>query len=316
MDISVVIPNYNGENLIKKNLDKVAEIIYDFSKKKDKKAEIIVVDDNSQDNSIEELEKIKKSWSEKLKIKIIKNDRNYGFSTTANNGVRIANGEILILLNTDITPENDFLTPLLKYFEDEDVFAVGCMDKSVEKEGIVLRGRGTGEWKRGFLSHRKGRINKNKSLWVSGGSGAFRRSIWQKLGGLNEIYNPFYWEDIDLSYRALKSGYKLFFEKESTVIHEHEKGAIKSKYTPYDVKKIAYRNQFIFVWTNADSSLILTNMLFLPYHILKAVFNMDKAFFVGFFKAIILLPRILSVRSENRKLFIKTDNQIISEVEK
>lgn len=316
MDISVVIPNYNGENLIKKNLDKVAEIIYDFSKKKDKKAEIIVVDDNSQDNSIEELEKIKKSWSEKLKIKIIKNDRNYGFSTTANNGVRIANGEILILLNTDITPENDFLTPLLKYFEDENVFAVGCMDKSVEKEGIVLRGRGTGEWKRGFLSHRKGGINKNKTLWVSGGSGAFRRSIWQKLGGLNEIYNPFYWEDIDLSYRALKSGYKLFFEKESTVIHEHEKGAIKSKYTPYDVKKIAYRNQFIFVWTNADSSLILTNMLFLPYHILKAVFNMDKAFFVGFFKAIILLPRILSVRSENRKLFIKTDNQIISEVEK
>jgi len=314
MDISVVIPNYNGENLIKKNLNKVAETIYNFAKKKNKKAEIVVVDDNSQDNSIEELEKIKKNWDGKLKIKVIKNDKNYGFSTTANNGVRIANGEILILLNTDITPENDFLTPFFKYFDDESVFAVGCMDKSIEKDGVVLRGRGTGEWKRGFLTHRKGNIDKNKTLWVSGGSGAFRRSIWQKLGGLNEIYNPFYWEDIDLSYRALKSGYKLFFEKESTVIHEHEKGAIKSKYTPYQVKIIAYRNQFIFVWTNADFSFILTNLLFLPYHMLKALFNADKAFFIGFFKAIVMLPKILDVRSNNKKLFIKTDSQIISEV--
>lgn len=316
MDISVVIPNYNGENLIKKNLNKVAEVIYDFSKKKNKRAEIVVVDDFSEDNSMEELGEIKKSWEGKLKIKIIKNDKNYGFSTTANNGVRVANGEILILLNTDITPENDFLTPLLRHFEDKNVFAVGCMDKSIEDKGVVLRGRGLGEWKRGFLSHRKGNIEGSNTLWVSGGSGAFRRSIWQKLGGLNEIYNPFYWEDIDLSYRALKSGYRLFFEKESIVIHEHEKGAIKSKYSSHQVKIIAYRNQFIFVWTNADFSILLINLLFLPYHILKAVFDMDKAFFIGFFKAIVLMPKILEASSENRKLFVKTDYQIVTEVNK
>lgn len=316
MDISVVIPNYNGENLIKKNLNKVAEVIYNFSKKKNKRAEIVVVDDFSEDNSMEELGKIKKNWEGKLKIKIIKNDKNYGFSTTANNGVRIANGEILILLNTDITPENDFLTPLLKHFEDKNLFAVGCMDKSIEDKRVVLRGRGLGEWKRGFLSHRKGNIEGSETLWVSGGSGAFRRTIWQKLGGLNEIYNPFYWEDIDLSYRALKSGYKLFFEKESNVVHEHEKGAIKSKYTPYQVKIIAYRNQFIFVWTNADFSILLTNLLFLPYHVLKAAFNLDKAFFIGFFKAIVLMPKILEASFKNRKLFVKTDYQVISEVNK
>ena len=314
MDVSIVIPNYNGENLIKKNLNKVAETLYKFSKEKNKKTEIVIVDDFSQDNSIKELENVVKEWEGRLKIKFIKNDKNYGFSTTVNNGVRIANGEIVILLNTDITPENDFITPLLLHFKDEDVFAVGCMDKSIEKEGVVLRGRGLAKWKRGFLIHRKGDVKGDKTLWVSGGSGAFRRSIWQKLGGLNEIYNPFYWEDIDLSYRALKSGYKLFFEPKSVVIHEHEKGAIKSKYSPLEVKIIAYRNQFIFVWSNADFSYILLNVVFIPYYIAKAILNKDKAFFIGLLKAILLLPRIVDINFKNRKLFIKTDAQIINEV--
>lgn len=314
MDVSIVIPNYNGENLIKKNLDKVTETLYNFSKEKNKKTEIVVIDDFSQDNSIKELERISGKWNEKIKIKVLRNKKNYGFSTTVNNGVKIAKGEIVILLNTDITPENDFITPLLLHFKDVSVFAVGCMDKSVEKVGIVLRGRGLGEWQRGFLVHRRADVNKNKTLWVSGGSGAFRRGIWQKLGGLNEIYNPFYWEDIDLSYRALKSGYKLFFEKESMVIHEHEKGAIKSKYTPYQVKIIAYRNQFVFVWSNADLFYILLNIIFIPYHMLKAVLNTDKAFFIGLFKAFLLLPKIIEVGLENRKLFVKTDKEVIEEV--
>ena len=116
---------------------------------------------------------------------------------------------LYILFNTDVYPDKDFLTPLLSHFKDEKVFAVGCMDKSIEGKDVVLRGRGIGVWKRGFLVHEKGEIEKSDTLWVSGGSGAFRKSIWDKLGGLNELYNPFYWEDIDLSYRAQNQDTKL-----------------------------------------------------------------------------------------------------------
>ena len=78
------------------------------------------------------------------KIKVLLSEKNLGFSPTVNKGVKAASGEIIILLNTDIYPEKGFLKPLLAHFKDEKVFAVGCLDKSIEGEKTVLRGRGLG----------------------------------------------------------------------------------------------------------------------------------------------------------------------------
>lgn len=298
--ISIVIPNYNGENLLKKNLPKVFQAVL-FSKNH---FEIIVVDDGSKDGSV--------SFLKKQKVRLIKNSKNLGFSSTVNKGVKEAGGEIIILLNTDVYPEKNFLASLLPYFKDPQVFAVGCLDKSYENGKVVLRGRGLGRWSRGFLVHRRGDVDRDNTLWVSGGSGAFRRNIWNKLGGFNELYNPFYWEDIDISYRALKSGYKVFFEEKSIVNHEHEKGAIMKTYSNFKIKSIAYKNQFIFVWENAtDFSLQLVHIVLLPYHFIKALVSMDWAFFIGFAHAFVLLPKIIQSSLRFQKLFIKSDKEII-----
>lgn len=313
MNISIVIPNYNGEKLLEKNLPKVLEAISFYNKSG---IEIIIVDDASTDNSLEVIKD--------RSVVVIKNKKNLGFSSTVNNGVKRATGDIIVLLNTDVYPQENFLEPLLKYFEDDpstssgepSVFAVGCLDKSIEGGKIVERGRGLGEWKRGFLIHRRGDVNKTNTLWVSCGSGAFRKSIWDKLGGLNELYNPFYWEDIDLSYRALKSGYKIFFEPKSIVFHEHEKGAIKEKYTSSQVKIIAYRNQFIFVKENAtDINLKFLHLVWLPYHFAKALLARDWPFFTGYFKALVLLPKIIESSLKYQKTFIKKDKEVIAEIQ-
>lgn len=299
MNLSVVIPNYNGEELLKKNLPKVLFAVGD--------AEIIVVDDASVDGSLEVLDSFKE------KIKVIKNEKNLGFSSTINRGVNVAKGDIVILLNTDVIPERGFLSSLVSHFKDESVFAVGCMDKSIENGKIVLRGRGIGRWQRGFFVHARGEVNKTNTLWVNGGSGAFRKTIWEKLGGFDELYSPFYWEDIDLSYRALKSGYKILFEPKSIVVHEHEKGSIKKKYSESEIKTIAYRNQFIFVWKNVtDLDLQFLHILWLPYHFLKALIRADLIFFLGFMKAFILLLKIIKSSFKAQRLFINTDRKIIS----
>lgn len=306
MNISIVIPNYNGEDVLKKNLSRVLSEVKNY---KDGKTEVLVVDDASSDNSVS----ILKEYEEKYNtLKVYVRKRNEGFSSTVNEGVSHANGDIVILLNTDVYPEKGFLIPLVENFKDQSVFAVGCMDKSIEEDKIVLRGRGVGIWRRGFLVHRKGEVTKKSNLWASGGSSAFRRDIWNKLGGLNELYNPFYWEDIDLSYRAQKSGYKVIFEPESIVFHEHEKGAIKKTYSSFRIKTIAYRNQFIFVWSNAtDFNLRILHLIFLPYHFIKALLRFDIAFFLGFFRALILLPKVIEFNSKSKKLFIKKDKQVI-----
>ena len=306
MNLSIIIPNYNGESLLKKNLPKIFDNLND---QKEYKYEVIVVDDASTDSSISYLEKLVKEFEN---LRFFVNEKNLGFSSTVNKGVSQSRGEVIILLNSDVYPEENFLKPLLGHFSDEDVFAVGCLDKSIEREKVVLRGRGLGEWKKGFLIHKRGEVNKNNTLWVSGGSGAFRKSTWEILGGFNELYNPFYWEDIDLSYRALKSGYRVLFEPKSVVYHEHEKGAIKSKFNKNQIKAISYRNQFIFSWENAtDYSLQVSHLIFLPYHIVKALFRMDFAFFIGFLNALSLLPKVITSSFKYKKTFVKKDKEVM-----
>lgn len=309
MSISVIIPNYNGEKLLQKNLPSVINALKNYQGEK----EIIIVDDGSEDSSKNVIKNFINNKS--IKIKLLENESNLGFSSAINKGVKNASGEIIILLNTDVAPQENFLLPLLSHFSDQNVFAVGCLDKSIENGKVIERGRGLGQWRHGFLVHRRGEVNKKNTLWVSGGSGAFRKSIWGILGGLNELYNPFYYEDIDLSYRALKSGYKLVFEPKSVVTHKHHEGSIKQRFSESQVKRIAYRNQFIFVWENAtDWNLQFAHFYWLPYHLIKAILRLDKEFFTGFFSALILFPKVIKSSFTAQKLFVKKDKEVIKEV--
>lgn len=313
MNISIIIPNYNGEKLLEKNLPKVIESVKEY---KDGKIELIVTDDASVDNSKTIIESFfSRDQDENITCKFLENKdkKKRGFSKNVNRGVKVARGDILILLNSDVIPDKGFLTPLLSHFNDPSVFAVGCMDESVEGDEIILRGRGIGKWKRGFLMHGKGDIGKKMTtLWVSGGSGAFRKTIWDRLGGLDAIYDPFYWEDIDLSYRALKAGYQTLFESKSIVRHEHEKGVIKMTFKPFFIRCIAYRNQFIFVWKNiSQGNLLLSHIVWLPYHFLKALFRFDFAFFKGFYLAFSKIPTVRRSRKQAKKYFIRKDSTIL-----
>lgn len=314
MNISIIIPNFNGEELLKKNLPHVLEAVKLYRKGK---IEIIIPNDPSTDKSKVIISKFINSIHEKniTGLTVDNNQKNKaGFSKNINRGVMISSGDILILLNSDVYPHKDFLEPLLMHFEDESVFAVGCLDESIENREKVLRGRGVGVFKRGFLSHSAGSLDKKNTLWVSGGSGAFRKSIWDKFGGFDPLYDPFYWEDIDLSYQAQKSGYKVIFEPSSIVTHEHEKGVVKEMFSDDFVKKISYRNQFIFVWKNiTDPYLILLHIFWLPYHILRSLVTADWDFFGGLFLASANFVRINKSRQKAKKSFVKLDHQVLKE---
>lgn len=310
MDISIVIPNFNGRHLLERNLQLITGILRDYKKETSASVEIIIVDDGSKDDSVDFLKRIHDS---EVIISVFEHENNQGFSTTVNKGVLEAKGEIVILLNTDVIPEKDFLSPLIEHFKYKEVFAVGCLDKSIEHGKPILRGRGVGRWERGFLVHRRGEIDKKNTLWASGGSSAFKKSIWEKIGGLDPLYNPFYWEDIDLSYRAIKAGYSVQFEPKSVVTHLHEEGVIKTQFNSSKIKTIAYRNQLWFVWLNiTDWDLLLKHVLWLPYHLLRSLVNKDKEFLIGFLKALIKLPVVLKRRSKHIRFARLTDKEIIN----
>jgi GT2 family glycosyltransferase len=297
LSVSVVIPNWNGVYLLKKHL---ANVI-----KASPAAEIVVSDDQSEDGSVDYLRKNFPS------VKVVARSRRGGFASNVNTGVNKATGDIVVLLNTDVEPESGYLKNLLMHFSDPKVFAVGCMEKSAENGKTVLRGRGIAHWQKGFYVHSRGEVDEYDTAWVSGGSGAFRKSMWDELGGMDTLYNPFYWEDIDLSYRARKAGWKTLFEAGSIVHHYHEEGKIKREFTPTDVKRIVYRNQFIFIWKNvSDGSIILAHALWTPVRLVQALISGDVLMFNGYILAIMRLPDILTKRTVQKKLWRMHDRDL------
>lgn len=310
MKYNVVIPSYNGADLISKNLQSVLNSLADY-----KSSKLTIVDDGSREEDYKKLENYISEVKEKtdIPIELIRKDKNSGFSSAVNRGALDSETEYLILLNSDVSPEKNYLMSVMEDFEkNEKLFGVGCMDKSEEETGTVLRGRGLAIWSRGLLIHRKGSIEKSDTFWISGGSSIIKTEIFKKLGGFDEIYDPFYWEDIDLSFRARKLGYELMFENKSVVIHRHSEGAIKKNFSKKKVTKIAYRNQFIFIWKNiTDAKLVMSHLLWLPYHLIKGVLRGDSAFLLGFLLALIRLPDIIKRRNNQKKYYKKSDLELL-----
>ena len=304
MKVSLVITNWNGADILKKNLPKVIAAVGE--------AEVIIVDDASTDNSAD----VVLNLAEKnANLRLVKKEKNEGFSSTTNAGVEAASGEIVVLLNSDVVPHKDFLKNLLPHFSDPEVFAVGTKDLSHERNGnTVARGRGVGAFKRGYVMHRPGKIISGFTLWANGGSCAVNKSIWRNLGGLNTIYDPAYGEDWDLGYRAWKAGYKILFEPKSIVDHFHEEGSMKKRYSTFYRRAIAFRNQNLFMIVNISDRMFLAEyLLFLPYHLgYKALRRLDFSFWYGFFLFLLKSPRALFFRIQNRKIFVKTDREILS----
>lgn len=311
MKIDIVIPNYNGSHLIKKNIPHVLKALKDF-----KDSSIIIVDDCSTEEDKRQLRLAIDSFnfSSKTPITLIEHKKNMGFSSAVNTGVKASRADLVVLLNSDVMPKEDFLlSPLEKFKNTPDLFAVGCMEESIEGDKTVLRGNGKGAWKRGLILHSKGDVKEEHTFWVSGGSGVFKRELYEKLGGMDKLYNPFYWEDIDLSYRAQKSGFTILFDNKSVIEHRHNEGAIKTHFKKNKINTTAYRNQFTFIWKNiTEPTFLVSHSLWLPYHVLSAIARRDSAFLKGFIYAVLRLPDIISQRNAQKSLYKLSDREVLS----
>lgn len=285
MKFSIVIPNWNGLGLLKKNFKKVLTVGAD---------EVIVSDDDSKDGSLDYLE-------EKFpKVKIVSHKR-LGFAGNVNRGVEVAKNEIIILLNLDVLPQKNLLAPLKEDFQEPTVFAVSFNEINNPKFSWTK-----GYFLKGYIIHAAGRKTKkpHETFWVSGGSGAFRKSMWGRLGGFDESFK-FYWEDVDLCYRAQKRGWKCLWDPRAKVIHKHE-STFKKLRKSY-VALIQERNQLLFIWKN------LTAPKLMPKHIAGIFYRLRNP---GYLKvvlaALIKLPGLIPKRLKEQEEAIISDRKILN----
>lgn len=235
MKLSVIIVNYNVKYFLEQCLHSVEAAIRGLE------AEVFVVDNNSVDGSVEMVR-------EKFpNVRLIANTENTGFSVANNQAIRESTGEYVLLLNPDTVVELDTFTRSVE-FMDAHPDAGGLGIKMVDGSGRFLP-----ESKRGlptpavafykifglsalfpksriFGKYHLGYLDNNETHEVDVLSGAYmmmRREALDKTGLLDETFFM-YGEDIDLSYRITKAGYKNYYYPEARIIHYKGESTKKS----------------------------------------------------------------------------------------
>lgn len=296
---SIVIPNWNGRDLLERYLPSVVEAMRGNSAN-----EIIVVDNGSEDGSADFL---RASFPE---VAVLALERNLGFGGGSNAGFRAARNGVVVLLNSDMRVHPGFLQPLLDGFTDPQVFAVSCQiflsDPAKRREETGLT---EGWWQDGALrvSHRDdAAINTPyPCFYGGGGSCAFDRSKFLELGGFDELLAPFYMEDTDIGYQAWKRGWKVLYQPASIVYHEH-RGTIGKKFSAAYIQGILKKNFLLFCWKNIHEWPRLGAHFGFTYlgALLSVFFGEEpgRATLSGFGRAFLQIPKALQSRWRSRTL--------------
>ncbi len=294
---SVVIPNWNGRDLLEKYLPSV---ILAMSGQPDN--EVIVVDNASEDGSAAYL-------AEHFPmVRVIALTENRGFGGGSNAGFRAAKNDIVILLNSDMRVEPGFLPPLLTHFSDPHVFSVSCQiffsDPGKRREETGL----TQAWWEGGRLKLRHRVDDAITsvypcFYPGGGSSAFARRKFLELGGFDHLFKPFYYEDTDLGFMAWKRGWKVLYEPASIVFHEH-RGTIGKKFTTEFIQGTLKKNAVLLGWKNIHHWGMLTSQLVACFS--SSVGTMlfgEEPFrysFAGLARAFLQLPEVLAARWQAR----------------
>lgn len=386
LGVSIVIPTWNGLELLKRFLPSVLAAALHYSETLHAPTELIIVDDASPDETVawlveqgfeekaegraphaadewaqaeDENRRVDEEWQAlqsqaramnsgwpaaaspsaarrpeeetfdelpTTRLRFLRNETNRGFGETCNRGIAAAALPLIFLLNNDVEVAADAIAPLVENFADPSVFAAHCRVFELESRRECGTGK-LGGFARGFIRvHRsyaafrpraKSPAMQTKtarpvplySMFASGGSAMFDREKFLALGGFDLLLAPFYWEDVELSYRAWKRGFTVLYEPRSVVRHR-----ISSTIGGLDrrrVRLIEQRNRMVYHWIHLhDGGLLVSHLAWVLLLALTAPLRFQPRFFLSFIAALQLLPQIRQRRRDEKRLARQSDRDL------
>jgi GT2 family glycosyltransferase len=245
--VSIIIPHWNGIDIITECLDSLNKVTYP-------NLEIIVVDNNSTDDSVNH---IRKKFP---KVNIFENRQNEGYAGGCNRGAEIAKGKYLLFLNNDTIHKPNWIEPLVQLLEkNHNIAAVQPKILNYYQKNLFDYAGGSGgmmdflvfPFARGRIFNEQeidtGQYNsKQKIFWSSGTAFLVRKDIFEKAGKFDELFFA-HMEEIDLCWQFHLMGYEVWSEPSSVV---HHKNAVSLPM--YTEKKyyLNHRNSLIMLLTN------------------------------------------------------------------
>lgn len=214
--LSIIIVTWNTAKITQKCVQTINKFLNN--------PEIIIVDNGSEDDTIELL-------SQEKNVKIIKNSVNLGFSKANNIGLHYATQKYILFMNSDIELIDDSINNLLKYFKDKNnigIIGPKFLNPDLTPQASVFPQQSALNAFKEFYLNQKNfyskyipKTEKPVKVWaVSGGCILTRKSFFTSIGGWNEKYF-FYFEDLDLCRKINKIGKDVIYFPQCQIIHRH-----------------------------------------------------------------------------------------------
>jgi GT2 family glycosyltransferase len=264
MKLSIIILSFNTKDLVAACLDSI------YKNLKGIEYEIIVVDNASYDGTVSMLK------FQYKKVKVIENDKNYGFAKGVNMGTKKATGDVLLFLNSDTElPKDNHIKNALEELEKDSIGIVGGLLLNSNKTIQRSFGKFYTPWRvfimlvggdRAEMALQKGEDNQSVD-WVSGGFMFIKRDVFETVHGFDEHFFM-YIEDMELCYRVKQKGYTVVFDTQIKVSHEGQGSSNRA----FAIKNI-YKNLLYFYKKHRSSFeyLIVKAMLVTKAYILIVV---------------------------------------------
>ena len=303
--ISVVIPNYNGSRL----LPQILPTVYAALDHLKMPYEIVIADDCSTDDTINYLNQ------HFPKVRIVSNSKNSGFSVTANNGIRHAHYELVLLLNSDVKLEQDYFAHLISYFSSKDTFGVmgrivGWDDDQIQ-DGAKYPSFHNAKIKTSmnYLLEDAHEMHKGLfTIYLSGANALIDRTKFLYIGGFNEMFSPFYVEDYELSLRAWRMGYTCYYEHRAVCRHQTST-TIRTRNRKSYIKMISNRNKWFLHAIHLETIRRIVWMIQLLPEILVQSLLM-KTYYLKAFRLFIAAGS--AIKKSRQELEVKSGGKLLS----
>ncbi len=245
--VSIIIPHWNNVDVLSECLNSISSTDYpDF--------EIIIVDNASNDNSVEWVK------SNYPRVTLIENDKNYGYAGGCNIGADHANGEYLIFLNNDTIQEKNWVSNLVETMNSNS--RIAALQPKVlnyyNKKLFDYAGGSGGQMDVYCFPFARGRVfakqeidegqynNKEKCFWSSGTCFMVRKNLFYKAGGFDDTFFA-HMEEIDLCWRLYAMGFAVWVDPQATVYH---KNALTLPMHTHKKHYLNHRNSLLMLFSN------------------------------------------------------------------
>jgi len=283
--VAVCILNYNGESLLKKFLPSISEIAYP-------NVEIVVIDNESSDQSISFLEKNYPTF------KVILNKQNFGFAKGYNEGLKFVEADYFVLLNNDVEVQPNFIDIIISEMEKDKLIAVAQPKIKSQRKKTHFEHAGACGGYIDYLAYPfcRGRIfnviekdtaqyeDPKEIFWASGCAFFIKSNLWFKFGGFDARFFA-HMEEIDLCWRLKNAGYKNFVFPKSEVFHY---GGATLSYQSPNKTYLNFRNNLLMLHKNrakAKGYLLLFRMILDGVAAIVELLSLRPKHFFAVFKA-------------------------------